>query len=472
MKLTDQTTDTWRPHPRCIDALEVDKWTLRVKGVDLLANAKFHHGYTDRIVWQSLTKVGPIWFRVRIALNHNSAVAQFWIWPVYGDTGDGTSLFPRRQLYVTSLNAPLVDMPVEEDGDFILHGQGVSMRYLWVDFDQVTSDFDSGAILKPNALCPQNPNQTGGNWPYMGITFPPRETFELEELYMLGGYGGYFQHECTGEWVTEKDKPDLQANSHIHEFSKDPGWINYTNPDATWQDRMAIFQANQDGQHCCLWSVLAQAAKAHYRKEGLQMLLEAAVHVYTRAFPDEPRGTTHHDSGQERGQGRILKSAVDMNLALRDKELALVVGIRGVERYRIDMQAALKRLQSGMLPFAPFLDGYSTNEIGIHYWGMWKLAKVLESVNQLDVLPILQHWLALARAWCFESFRWYDIPGDRRWAYPYVEAADHTEIRGGVSSAHFGWLAATHYEPQNPTEIEKMKAILELGDHYPARFKG
>ena len=272
--------------------------------------------------------------------------------------------------------------------------------------------------------------------------------------------------------MTEQQFPNLQASSHIHGRSKDKGWIEYTDPSNTWRDRMSVFRTNPDGQHACQVSVLAQMAEHYPRDEGLKMLLEGWSHNYTRQFPAEARGTSHNNSGQERDQGRQTKTGVDAFMASHkeDSPTALRFGRRALERWLIDVVAFKARHAKTGLGFSEFAEGgYSTNEIGIHYWGIRRLHQAIEKLGA-EHLEEVHFWMAEAQRWCFESWRFYDIQGDRHWGYPYFEDKDHEPMHGPVSAEHFGWLAAVHYEPQNPTEEAKHKAILELGAGMDPRF--
>ena len=372
-----------------------------------------------------------------------------WLWSVAGDT-----------------ESPAPYHPIGKHT--LLHGQGLGV--IRRTSRPGHADVEVGGDLSLNPYCPKNPNQTGGLWPYMGITYPDVNPVDL---YMLGGYGGYFQNPG-GSWVTEEDHPVMQAGSHIHEHSNDRGWIRYSHQQP-WRDRLAFFEANQDDQHLCQWSVLAQTAAQQPFDLGLGMLIEACAHSFLRLIPGKPRGTFHHLSGQERAQGRILLTAVDMFKALNQlgyTELAKSVGRRGYERFNIDKAAFIKRNAEKGLGFNTWAGTkhYSTGEIGILFWGMLKMQQqpiLIGTDGYLDA----RFWMREAARWCFESFRFYDITGDRKWSYPYYEDIDHKDLSGPVSSEHFAWLAAMHHEPRNPTEIDKRKALEELGQGIDERFK-
>ena len=378
---------------------------------------------------------------------------------------------------------PLVDYTIEETDDLVedpdnegftlggfLQGQGSTLRAFHVNFGTASWGGDDGKNA-PNSYMPRSPNKTGGNWAYMGISFPVSK-IEITDAYAIGLYGGVFQH-SDGKLVSEKDYPQLQAISHIHEHSRDKGWIKYTDRSNTWRDRMSIMRTNPDGQHACQVSVLAQLAERYPEDEGLQMLLEECSHVYTRQFPFQARGTTHNNPGQERAQGRVMKSGVDafMGSVNIDDATALRYGHRVLERFTNDKKQFLSNYAKhgvGWSQFARF-GAYSTNEIGIHYWGMDRLHDALDKLG-VDHLEEVHFWMREASRWCFDSFRFYDIAGHRHWGYPYYEDKDHKDLSGPVSAEHFGWLAAVSHEPQNPTEWEKHKALLELGAGMDPRF--
>lgn len=474
-----------------------DVWTLWVDGIDILATLNWHKGYDDgRQVWEALTPLfGTHWLRLRIMIRRGENKGICWAWPVAGDTSIEQPRLPRREIRITSTPglSPLVDFTIETEDPLrpdpanagftiggILNGQGVTLRSFWVDFGAGEWAGDDGRF-EPNHLMPRSPQKTGGNWDYMAVRYPV-ETFKLTDVYAIGGYGGFFQHANSGAWVTEPDFPDLQAREHIHERSKDPGWIQYTNPSTPWRDKMSVFRQNPDGQHMCQVSILGQMLDEHPEDEGLKMLAEAWSHVYTRQFPKEPRGTSHANSGQERSQGRVLRSGVDASVAAHgdDEATALRFGLRAMDRFANDKAHYIDNHAKNGIGFHPFtqvetsgvvVNGYSTGEIGIHYWGMWRLHQAMEKLG-LDHLEDVHFWMTEAERWCFNSFRFYDIAGDRRWAYPYFEDKNHIDLHGPVSSIHFGWLAATNYKPQNPTEEAKMLHILELGEGLDERFKG
>jgi hypothetical protein len=160
-----------------------------------------------------------------------------------------------------------------------------------------------------------------------------------------------------------------------------------------------------------------------------------------------------------------------MALHLDDEPSALRFGRRAMKRWQIDAKAFVRRYKETGLGFSKFAStgAYSTNEIGIHYWGLWRLHLAIEELGDDDIGAV-HFWMAEASRWCFESFRFYDIPGDRHWGYPYFEDKNHVDLSGSVSAEHFGWLAATHFEPHNPIERAKHEAIVALGEGMDERF--
>jgi hypothetical protein len=475
------------PNPYLLLKLEEQRWSLSVPfGPDLFASARLLKVHPDgRAVWESLTSVGNAWIRLRAMAKSGSPIVRFHVWHVYGDTSLEAPTFERKTIDIQSDFEPMVDMAIEQDSpDGIMHGQGTTVQAFEVDFQNLTARriFWNGThgdpYLHPNPYCPPNPNQTGGLWPYMGIT---HESAATPHLYMLGGYGGYFQHHDDGRLVTEADYPDLQTHGAIiHSKSKDRGWIKYTNPDEPWRDRMAVFENQQDQQHYCLFSPLAQKSIQCPDDEGLHMLLEAAAHVFMRDNPAVPRGTAHANSPTERGQGRILKTGIDLFEALMahgDTVLANQVGVRVWERWLIDKAAFKQRFDADGIGFARWGGDnlhYSASEIGIHFWGVWVLAQAIKSFTVLiaptpEELEAVQWWLEEAADWLFASFRFED----GRWGVPYYEDREHrTPNEGLASSSHFAWLGATKHKPRDADEEAKMQGIVAIGKHLERRFKG
>lgn len=457
-------------HPEL--AKQLTKWSLFVGGVDILKNLKPLRVEDQRTVFESRTKVKHAWVILRAeVLKRVPHLIKAWAWTIYGDTSISEGYLPRLDLRLTSTpgQLPQVDLQLEEptmEEPMILQGQGRSVRQFYVDFKKLTFAALPGDIAEPNPFCPHHPNSTGGNWAYMGMHYFGAH---LEQLFMLGAYGGYFLND-DGSFLTEAQRPQLQANVVVHRYSNDPGWMHYGEG-----AHMATFQDNQDTQHYCLFSPLAELFDASHN-EGLRMLCEAAVHHTMRYIPSKPRGTSHSNSGGERGQGRPLKTMVDLAFVLReaDPSLSKLIGTRAIERVLIDIEAFKARMESTGIGLAPFFrpDIYTANEVGIHYMGMWRLRQVLNMLGAEEVLPEVNWWLDFASKWLFDSFRFWDVPGYRVWGVPYYEHADHSTDNGGpVSSSHFAWLGATHYQPTTPSEVEKMKHILELGEVIPARFK-
>lgn len=468
-------TDTYHPNPKVLAALTApEPWHLVCNGHDLFASAKFHKGFEDRVVYQALTQVGSTWVRLRGTVYRDHPYVDFAAWAIDGDTRTSKPLFLRHTLHVQSRGAgPIVSVYLDnaEEGT-ILQGQGRTIRQFRCNLEDGDTQVVHNEPFETTPYAPRSPNQTGGNWAYMGLTHPP---IEPRLLYPVGGYAGFFQ-KPDGELLTEADMPDLQAGSHIHAHSKDPGWIHYNDPGAPWRDRMAFFGSNQDGQHSCLFSAVAQQSMREPKNQALKMLLEAYVHVYTRSYPSKPRGTSHANPGAERSQGRVLKEGAHVFEALLEDapKHAAIIGKRVGERWENQVQQFVRNYDSHDFGFAGFARTgmYSANEIGIHWWGLEAVHRVIEKIGAPHLEQL--HWLQReASTWLFESFRFYDIPGDRGWGHPYFEAADHsTPNTGPTSSSHFAWLGATRHEPRNPTEVEKMKHILELGESMDARFKG
>jgi hypothetical protein len=481
-------TREFHPNPYLLEKIEEQGWTLFANGdepgsrVLILASAKLLNIYADgRAVWEALTKIGNAWLRLRAMARSGCPIVTFHLRLVYGDTSLEAPTFEREDIGLQSEFHPMVDAQIERWSDQrIMHGQGTTVQRFEIDFQNLTVTRgveDPDDFLRPNPYCPPNPNQTGGLWPYMGIT---HEEAPLPNLYMLGGYGGYFQHHDDGRLVTEADYPDLQTHGAIiHSKSKDRGWIRYTNPDEPWRDRMAVFENQQDQQHYCLFSPLAQTSILHHEDEGLHMLLEAAAHVFMRDNPAVPRGTAHANSPTERGQGRILKTGVDLYRALMshgDIDLANMVGTRTWERWLIDKAAFKQRFNEHGIGFARWGGDnlhYSASEIGIHFWGVWVLAQAIKSFTVLiaptpEELEAVQWWLEEAADWLFASFRFED----GRWGVPYFEDREHrTPNEGLASSPHFAWLGATKHKPRDADEEAKMQGIVAIGEHMEMRFK-
>lgn len=466
-------------------------WTLKVGDIDILKNLKLLKVYDDAFVWQSLTPMHDGWLRLRARWVPGATTVNFWAWWVAGDTGIEAPRIAQPAITIIATAEPLVDLricprsPLHSDpmlegftSGGLLHGQGTVMHHFVVDFEE--NEWDHGdSVQEPNRYMPASPNQTGGNWDYMGQTFPV-EVIPNRLIYAAGCYGGFFQHGDSGQFVTEADFPELQADSHIHAGSKDRGWIKYTAPSTPWRDRMKVMYSNPDGAHACQISVLAQVAQFRPEDEGLKMLLEAWSNVYLRSFPAQPRGTSHANPGSERSQGRVVKSGVDAFLACHsfgskeDEHIGLRFGTRVLQRWGNQRDLFLANFKKRGFGFSQYRDTgmYAANEIGIHFWGIYRLHLAFDQLGA-EHNPELHYWMETAAKWLFDSFRYYgELAGDRRWGHPYYENADHTTpLASPTSSSHFAWFGAMQHEPVNSTEWVKRGHIMALGEGMPARFK-
>jgi hypothetical protein len=448
---------------------------LRCNGASLLANPIILVNTAEAVVYEVKHKIGAAWIRIRARFESKNAHVQFWGWAIHGDTDSSSPLFDSQVLAIaTGVGDEMFAITLGEDGQQMLHGQGFPVQRWVLDFSTVKIVARSNIPpLEPGRYAPTHPNKTGGNWPYMGYNFASvigaMPILDLRaRLYRLGNYGGYFLRP-TGEFLEESDRPELIARSHIHERSTNRGWIHYTDPAAHWRDRLAGGFQNQDKQHLCLWSPLAAAARLHPADEGFQMLLEAGVHVYTRQVPIIEKGTTHHKSGAERAQGRILQSGMDLESALRKgSRLANVAALRADARVEIDEDAGEARLSEGKPRWAQFGSnpGISPAEVGIHYAGLRRIAAY--GGGEWDT----EDTLRAAARYCFDAFiEWTELPGNRVLDVPYWIHWDGQPWGGPSSTEHFCWLAAINHEPENDIEREKLKRIYDLGEGIDERWR-
>lgn len=445
-------------------------WDLRVRGMSLVFdNLRTLHADSNYCSYETRTKINDAWVILRARFNSLSPVVHFAAWSVYGGLSTSAPILQREDLSIGSPHpAGVTITTLDIPGGPILNGQGTNVRAFSYDFKNEAWDTDEPhPPLSYSRFAPTSPNQTGGNWPYMGINVSLDDDLAKarRELYAIGCYGGYFTKK-DGSWLEEADRPMLVAREHIHVHSKDPGWIEYTDPSAPWRDRMAGGFKNQDEQHLCLFSPLAEAARQWPEDEGFKMLLEAAGHVYTRQVPVIDKGTTHDHSGAERAMGRILKTGVD--LAETSARHGPMLTARAIDRFDIDQRAYAERLELTGEQWREFghNPGFSPSEIGIHYWGVLKLHPYHHNKAALEKL------MREMERYCFDSFiNWDSIQGSRGWAVPYWRHRTGEPWGGPSSTGHFCWLAAISHEPQNEVEREKRKHIYALGESIPARFK-
>lgn len=340
-------------HPAVAKSIFRDGWMLTVTDGDgvthkLDQNLVLLRSSEKHMVFETRTKVKGCWVRMRARFTSRSPWVLFWIWPIMGDESMPEPSISPGPLTLEANRDPIVH-PITLTGfSSYLHGQGAGITQVQFNFDHFSAE--PTFPHEHSDYAPYHPNQTGGEWPYMGISFPAG--IPHGQLYAVGSYGGHFLRP-DGSFTAELDHPHLQADSHIHEHSDDKGWIRYTYPATPWRDRLLGFQANQDDQHYCLFRPVAQTLRRS-DDEGLRMLCEAAAHVFLRQIPDSPRGTTHHLSGAERAQGRILLTGCDLFEALlpTSRELANLVGVRTLARSRKDMTAFQERQADGEPDFA------------------------------------------------------------------------------------------------------------------------
>lgn len=454
---------TFKPAPSFTlhPAIKLQGFQLTCNGGSLLDKPRLVRETPSSLVFETCTKVLDRWVRTRARFNSGSPRVRFWWWAIAGDESISLPIISSKALEMDQLSMCVAR-------DTMLQGQGWVVKSAVYEF--ANKAWSGGANPLVSVYAPTTPNRTGGDWPYMGYDFT--RTFNtLEEarhaLYPLGVYGGNFLRQHDGSFLREVDRLSLIGRSHIHERSKDPGWIAYSDPDAHWKDKHPQGYQNQDEEHLCLWNPLAAAARVWPEDEGFQMLLEAAGVLYERQVPNFEKGTTHHTSGPERAQGRILLTGVDL-AGVRSPVWGVDPATRATERWEIDSQAAFERMEKGLPPWHQFGDhaGISPSEVGIHYGGLRKLEAFGGGGDSLA------GQLRDAARYCFESFLdWDELPGDRVLAVPYWRYYDGAPWGGPSSTGHFCWLAAINVEPRNDVEREKLKRIYDLGEHVPERFR-
>ena len=121
--------------------------------------------------------------------------------------------------------------------------------------------------------------------------------------------------------------------------------------------------------------------------------------------------------------------------------------------------------------------GISPAEHGIWYWGLREIQAEIDSDDVVTDWPEefraeLAYMIKVVTRYCFDSFQYWDIPGDRHWSVPYWNNLPADIGPGPSSGNHFAWLAAVNAEVVTADDVKKLGYIKRLGAGIEARFKG
>lgn len=463
-------------HPALLAKLH-SGWDMKFNHQSFLQNMRRLWATDEVAVFQAVlwpTKNAWAWVRARV--ESGSPKVHFWAQVGYGSRDHFAPRFDREFIAACAgdrhqmIESPTPEVPT------ILHGQGVTMKSLRIDFETADADLLAPRPLEPTDYVPRDATQTGGKWGYMGLTHPIAKhdlVYWQKQLYALGNYGGQYMHKH-GSLVTEKDVPNAVGGFYFHERAYDKGWIAYSDPRNPWRDSSAAGWVGADYEHLSIYDALCQAYLAHPKDEGFAMLIVVGAERVLMELPGRAKGTTHHLAQQHRAQGRTLKTLVWLHRALDRMgyvELRDRIAHRAVEVLQWQLVAWRKNMRDRGKPWMHFgrggLRAYNPSEIGIHFWGL----KALD--DYLEVLGVehagLQMMLRETARFCFDAYRDY---GDGGWNVPWFINLDGTlPPDDDGSSPHFAWLAAVNHKPQSAEEQQKLQAIQKVGDRLDPRWK-
>lgn len=463
-------------------------WSPTINGHRLVDGAKLVKADADYAVFEGVLFPGAavwVWWRARIEAG--SEKVRFWFQPGYGSTADSRPRIPRETVVFSDAGVSVIlEAPDQEDAE-VLQGQGVSLSTLVVDFQSpgFIRDVYAPRGFTPTKYVPRDATQTGGEWPYMGLIHDVENEpldFWREQLYAMGVYGGKFTD--GKKLLTELDVPEAVLHEgRFHAHARDSGHIHYTDPANPWRDRKAFAVVEADTQHNSLLDVVCQAYLAYPEDEGLAMLAISGAEYWLMALPGRAKGTSHHEPGQERAQGRNLKCFVWLHRAFRkmgNAPLAERIAARTQQIWHAQRDKARERYEASGLPFTHYGERgvrggvYNPSEVGIHYWGLLMLDEELRSLGVED--GDLHALMGACREFCYRSFgRHWGLT----WGFPWevtqgVTGAIRPVRSKRPTSPHFAYLAAAHYEHRDSdgdSDGDKTKALEQIGDDIEDRFK-
>ena len=436
----------------------------------------------ERHIYETHIVLAPgVWCKFAIRLSHNTSLADIWCWVGYGHTGNGAPLFQRKEITLKATNessgASVHERILESEGGApALHGQGVTVVHAAFDFTQ--SRFLPEEQVAPRAnskMVPTDATQTGGNWPYMGVTFSKHDLVTARRLfYSFGNYPGNMTNP-QGSFVVEAQYPDviLHGGSHFHGDTQ-KHWINYTDMDEPWKDRSGRDVNGQrfyppDDQHL-MHNNLCQAFCDNPEDIGLRWLVESCAHKILLQITGRDKGTTHDKAGQARARGRILSDLVWFWRALRviDREhpLMLELSKRWQDRHAMQVRSWKEDLKQYGKPWVWF-EGpyYSIAEQGIWFWGLLESHRMLVELG-IPIPGDLAHQMDEIARFCFDGFT---KRGDR-WGIPYHLHPDGKEDGWSGSGNHFAWIAATSCKIKSGEE-QKLAELYALRHSIDQRFR-
>ena len=464
--------------PTEVAAALLNGWDIKLNGeTSLVRTAKVLRADINAAVFEGVAWPGLnvwVWWRARVSAH--SAKVRFWFQIGYGSRSRTAPTFKRETVLATTGNRYLTLLEAPSTADpRILHGQGVSIKTVEVDFVTGAAEWLVPPAFKETDFVPRYATKTGGKWAYMGLKHDvAAKTLEewRKELYPMGAYAGQFRHD-DGRVLTEADVPDSVVGSHFHERARDRGFIKYTDPDNPWMDRHAFGIREPDDQHNSIIDTVVQVHLEHPDDEGLAMLVENSAEYWLKALPGHDKGTTHHRaSSGRRGPGRNLKAFSWMHVDLERTKPALAdkIALRAGEHWLEVRAAVLRNFADRGHPWT-FFGGRAVinpSEVGIFFWGLYVFDRYL---NALGVDDPEIGWLKDAAAkFCFDRFH---VWPSGAFGIAWTVDGKTFEVEAGNSkptSSHFAWLAATSYEPTTTEEHEKLERIKAL--EVEPRFRG
>jgi hypothetical protein len=458
-------------HQAIVDAF-ASGWDITV-GSDSLVAASSPYSETDtERQFESFIKYLDGWVKMGVSVKTGSSKVRYWLMSGYGRTSIFKPSFIRQSVEAVISGSTQHLVNIDEFGGTVVHGQGTPPVCFDYDFDteELTILSQQHSSVRTH-YCPKDGNQTGGNWHYMGITFPIAN-FDIgywrDQLYPLGNYGGTFVDD-DGTWATEAEWPNavLAGGTHFHRDTKT--WIKYTHERDPWRDKGSI--RTPDMQHLSLQDPVCQAYIAHPDDIGLRWLVEIAANRYLMQVPGWDKGTYRWDPGQARANGRVEKAATNLFKALMvmgRTELALAVGVRGMTRLQNQIVQFAGDLRNGRTPW-PYFEGegkHSPAEIGIWWWGLNEIDEMLEEVGVQ--IPELDYIKDEASRFVFDSFY---IAANGKVDVPYFVRTDWSHDLIPSGGEHFCYLAARNAHIVGAEDERKMELIHALADDIEPRFK-
>jgi len=463
-------------------------WDITIAGqsVKRVAKLRPHAGDAKTRVWEShLNLEDGAWVKCSTVIYRQDPAVDIYFWLGYGRSDVETPIIERRMVDAKIPDTTLLRL--DDEATVVLHGQATPPRRISYDFrtKRVGDQLIGLENYEVTQYAPSYANQTGGNYLYFSARYYPIKKsprdYWRRQLYAIGNYPGNLVN-SDGSFVHERGWPNavLATGNHFHENT--PAYIKYTDPRNPWRDRACYDTRPEgkrsrwscdDGQHANIRIPVCQAWDEWPDDEGFRWLVLSGAHRYLMQWPGRDKGTFRWDPGQARGEGRMFQTLVQLSRTLRnhgEDDLALDIERRCGEKWTHLRNHMLKRLQSGeewRIVFSGHW-GWSPGEHGIMFHG---LSAIDDRINDFGVnLAEVDYLKDLVAKAVFDAFSYFDIPGDRGWSLPYYVRWDGG-IPGPSSMAHFGWLAAMHYEPQNEMERDKHKAIEDLGDQINERWR-